>query len=43
MKNLWSESKSAEFEAELDLRVYSSRLLGQDKELVLQGGGSTSV
>ena len=28
---------------DLALRVYTSRLLGQDKLLVLHGGGNTSV
>ncbi|MCP4978845.1 MAG: bifunctional aldolase/short-chain dehydrogenase, partial [Maribacter sp.] len=27
----------------LKLRVYSSRLLGQEEDLVLHGGGNTSV
>ena len=28
---------------DLALRTYSSRLIGSDKELVLHGGGNTSV
>lgn len=43
MKNLWNEAKAAECPDQLGLRVYTSRLLGQDKSLVLHGGGNTSV
>ncbi len=43
MKNLWNEELAACQETELDLRVYSSRLLGSDPSLVLHGGGNTSV
>ena len=43
MKNLWSDADSTLFEGELALRVYTSRLLGQDSTLVLHGGGNTSV
>ena len=43
MKNLWSDVDSTLFEGELALRVYTSRLLGQDSTLVLHGGGNTSV
>ena len=43
MKNLWSDADSTLFEGELGLRVYTSRLLGQDSTLVLHGGGNTSV
>lgn len=43
MKNLWSDSESRQFKNDLDLRVYSSRLLGKDNSLVLHGGGNTSV
>src|SRR4051812_27484997 len=47
MKSLWSDAEAAKFEAELRgplaLRVYSSRLLGRDKSLVLHGGGNTSL
>ena len=34
MKNLWKD---------LDIRVYTSNLLGRSDELVLHGGGNTSV
>ena len=48
--NRWSEAGAkAAIErwgahgAELALRVYSSRLIGDDTDLVLHGGGNTSV
>ena len=43
MKNLWSDAESDKFKDDLALRVYTSRLLGQDPSLVLHGGGNTSV
>ena len=43
MKNLWDDAKAAECKTDLDLRVYTSNLLGQSDELVLHGGGNTSV
>jgi len=43
MQNLWDNATAAGFTSDLDLRVYSSRLLGRDKSLVLHGGGNTSV
>ena len=43
MKSLWNDTEAARCESELDLRVYSSRLLGSDPSLVLHGGGNTSV
>ena len=43
MQNRWNKQDAQAFDNELDLRVYSSRLLGQDKSLVLHGGGNTSV
>jgi len=43
MKSLWQETEAARMEGELALRVYTSRLLGRDKSLVLHGGGNTSV
>ena len=43
MKNLWSDEESKNFTTDLDLRVYTSNLLGQSDELVLHGGGNTSV
>ncbi len=52
MKSAWVESAAAEMTAQyekvgigrdLALRVYTSRLLGRDKRLVLHGGGNTSL
>jgi rhamnose utilization protein RhaD (predicted bifunctional aldolase and dehydrogenase)/NAD(P)-dependent dehydrogenase (short-subunit alcohol dehydrogenase family) len=43
MKSLWEDAEAARMKGDLDLRVYSSRLLGRDKSLVLHGGGNTSV
>jgi rhamnose utilization protein RhaD (predicted bifunctional aldolase and dehydrogenase)/NAD(P)-dependent dehydrogenase (short-subunit alcohol dehydrogenase family) len=43
MQNLWRDAEAESFQGELGKRVYTSRLLGQDKSLVLHGGGNTSV
>jgi rhamnose utilization protein RhaD (predicted bifunctional aldolase and dehydrogenase)/NAD(P)-dependent dehydrogenase (short-subunit alcohol dehydrogenase family) len=43
MKSLWSDEEAAQYAGDLGLRVYTSRLLGRDKSLVLHGGGNTSV
>ena len=44
MKNLWQEEESRRFaHSDLAMRVYTSRLLGRSDELVLHGGGNTSV
>ena len=43
MKSLWSDAEAAEYRGPLGPRVYSSRLLGREKSLVLHGGGNTSV
>ena len=44
MKNLWQEEESSRFaHSDLAMRVYTSRLLGRSDELVLHGGGNTSV
>ncbi len=43
MKSLWDDNEAKKFKTDLDLRVYTSRLLGQDSSLVLHGGGNTSV
>ena len=52
MKSLWSDSEAKGFvarygekgvNADLALRVYTTRLLGGDPALVLHGGGNTSV
>ena len=43
MKSLWNDTEAAQFSGPLGPRVYTSRLLGRDKSLVLHGGGNTSV
>lgn len=43
MQNLWNEFEAAEYQGDLQQRVYTSRLLGRDKTLVMHGGGNTSV
>ncbi|MEE8431653.1 MAG: bifunctional aldolase/short-chain dehydrogenase [Candidatus Desulfatibia sp.] len=44
MKSLWNDIKAQAFENDpLQLRVYTSRLLGREPGLVLHGGGNTSV
>ncbi len=43
MQSLWQDSEAGEYRGDLALRVYTSRLLGRDKTLVLHGGGNTSV
>ncbi|MGB5970073.1 MAG: bifunctional aldolase/short-chain dehydrogenase [Spirulinaceae cyanobacterium] len=43
MKSLWQQAEAAQYQGELGLRVYTSRLLGKDPSLVLHGGGNTSV
>jgi len=43
MKSLWDDQEAKQFNDELGLRVYTSRLLGRDASLVLHGGGNTSV
>jgi rhamnose utilization protein RhaD (predicted bifunctional aldolase and dehydrogenase)/NAD(P)-dependent dehydrogenase (short-subunit alcohol dehydrogenase family) len=46
MQSLWNDDEAAGYQAgegDLGLRVYTSRLLGRDKTLVLHGGGNTSV
>lgn len=44
MKSLWQEADAAPFlDSDLSLRVYTSRLLGANPDLVLHGGGNTSV
>ena len=42
MKSLWNDAEAAKFDGPLGLRVYTSRLLGTEKSLVLHGGGNTS-
>ena len=52
MKNNWSNNESKKYikkyknlgySKDLALRVYTTRLLGRNNELVLHGGGNTSV
>src|SRR5438445_1299928 len=43
MRSLWNDEEAKQFQGELGLRVYTSRLLGRDRSLVLHGGGNTSV
>lgn len=43
MQSLWGDAEAEAFDGELGKRVYTSRLLGRDKSLVLHGGGNTSV
>jgi rhamnulose-1-phosphate aldolase/alcohol dehydrogenase len=52
MKSLWSDAEAREYveryraqgvNADLAVRVYTTRLLGGDPKLVLHGGGNTSV
>ncbi|WP_321777708.1 bifunctional aldolase/short-chain dehydrogenase [Sulfurimonas sp.] len=43
MKSLWNNNEAKKYKTDLDLRVYTSRLLGQESSLVLHGGGNTSV
>ncbi|CAN0567917.1 unnamed protein product, partial [Laminaria digitata] len=52
MKNLWSDKEARAYvrryardgvNRDVALRVYTTRLLGGDPQLVLHGGGNTSV
>jgi rhamnose utilization protein RhaD (predicted bifunctional aldolase and dehydrogenase) len=44
MKSLWNDKEAQSFGKDpLQLRVYTSRLLGLEPRLVLHGGGNTSV
>ena len=48
IQNLWSDTDATEYVArynnpDVGLRIYTSRLLGQERRLVLHGGGNTSV
>lgn len=43
MKSLWQDAEAKACGDDLQLRVYTSRLLGREKSLVLHGGGNTSV
>ena len=39
----WDDDEAARWTGDLGQRVYTSRLLGRDPDLVLHGGGNTSV
>src|SRR5439155_21973952 len=51
MENRWSDREAAEYVErfaprwgnDLALRVYTSRLIGRDPDLVMHGGGNTSL
>ncbi|WP_419764509.1 MAG: class II aldolase/adducin family protein [Arcobacter sp.] len=43
MKNLWTNQESEKYKSDLELRVFTSNLLGRSDELILHGGGNTSV
>lgn len=44
MKNLWNNAAAVKLKGDLlKLRVYTSQLLGAEPDLVLHGGGNTSV
>ena len=44
MKNYWKDEEAGPLNGDpLALRVYTSRLLGKESDLVLHGGGNTSV
>lgn len=44
MKSLFNDTAAAQYRNDpLGMRVYTSQLLGQNKDLVLHGGGNTSV
>lgn len=43
MENLFNDDFAEGLKSDLQLRVYTSNLLGQSSELVLHGGGNTSV
>ncbi|NQT09680.1 MAG: bifunctional aldolase/short-chain dehydrogenase [Desulfobacteraceae bacterium] len=44
MKSLWNDNEAKSFlDDPLEIRVYTSRLLGRESGLVLHGGGNTSL
>jgi rhamnose utilization protein RhaD (predicted bifunctional aldolase and dehydrogenase)/NAD(P)-dependent dehydrogenase (short-subunit alcohol dehydrogenase family) len=43
VRSRWRDDEAAMCTTELELRAYTSRLLGQDSSLVLHGGGNTSM
>ena len=43
MESLFDTTEAAKYTSPLEMRAYTSRLLGQSEDLVLHGGGNTSV
>ena len=43
MKSLWNDAEAGKFSGPLGPRIYTARLLGRDRSLVLHGGGNASV
>ena len=44
MKSKWDDREATRFEHDpVEMRAYTSRLIGSDEDLVLHGGGNTSV
>lgn len=43
MKSLFDATEAAQYTTILEMRAYTSRLLGQSEDLVLHGGGNTSA
>ena len=43
MKSTFSNNYATQCTTDLAMRVYTSQLLGRDMDLVLHGGGNTSV
>lgn len=44
MQNNWNDKEASQYESDpVELRAYTSRLLGQNFDLVLHGGGNTSL
>src|ERR1039457_3529256 len=43
MENRWDAAEAARHAGDIEQRIYSSRLIGQDQALVRHGGGNTSV
>ena len=43
MKSTFNDTEAKKYSTDLAMRVYTSQLLGRDMDLVLHGGGNTSV
>ena len=44
MKSNWNNSEAKKLKGDLlQLRVYTSNIMGRDEDLVMHGGGNTSV